>query len=337
VRIAELLASLSQIKDGVTTTVDTSQVQLTAEHTDASIAGLKESGRRCLFAYGAGGADATRRNPLELARLRKQYFSSDDQLLTLAMNAAVTPEMFEVARAAGVPTVFHCQGGNFNEPAIIRSGLMGPDHEYIHCTRIGKEMFKAIADTGGKVSIAVAIEMQMGHSHPPLQEALDLGIRPSLSVDVECNMTSDSFTQMRAAFTWQRAMANERTIQGEKDPPRLLTSRDVIEFATIEGAKCTHLDSKIGTLTPGKEADIVMIRTDAINLYPSNNALGTVVAAADRSNVDTVIIGGVVRKQHGKLVGVDMARFKKMADDSRAYLFGKVGYKPDIFAESFKI
>jgi 5-methylthioadenosine/S-adenosylhomocysteine deaminase len=189
--------------------VDTSQVQLTPEHTDGCIEGLKQSGRRCLFTYGADGQNAASRTPLELARLRKQYFSSDDQLLTLAANTSVTPEAYQMARTAGVPTVSHCQGGpNFNEPAIIKSGLMGPDHEYIHCTRISKELFDAIAATGGHVSIATAIEMQMGHAHPPFQECLDRGIRPSLSVDVECNMTADSFTQMRESFTWQRAMAS---------------------------------------------------------------------------------------------------------------------------------
>jgi len=330
VRIAELLASLSQINDGVTTTVDTSQVQLTSEHTDAGIAGLKESGRRCLFAYGAGGADGARRNPLELARLRKQYFSSDDQLLTLAMNAAVTPEMFQVARTAGVPTVSHCQGGNFNEPAIIRSGLMGPDHEYIHCTRVSKEMLKAIADTGGKVSLAVAIEMQMGHAYPPLQQCLDLGIRPSLSVDVECNMTSDSFTQMRAAFTWQRALANQRTIEGEKDPPRLLTCREVIEFATIDGAKCAHLDAKIGTLKPGKQADIVMLTT-GLNVTPLNNVPGAVVTLMDTSNVDSVFIAGKLMKWQGRLVGVDVNRILQEANKAAEGLIARANYSNSLF------
>ena len=329
-RIAELIASLSQINDGVTTTVDTSQVQLTAEHTDACIAGLKESGRRCLFAYGAGGSDAARRNPLELARLRAQYFSSDDQLLTLAMNTGITPELFQLARSAGVPTVSHCQGGNFNEPAIVASGLMGPDHEYIHCTRISKEMFKAIADTGGKVSIATAIEMQMGHAHPPIQECLDLGIRPSLSVDVECNMTSDSFTQMRAAFTFQRAMANERIIQGEKDPPRLLTCRDVLEFATIQGARCAHLDSKIGTLTPGKEADILLLTT-GLNVTPLNNVPGAVVTLMDTSNVDSVFIAGKAMKWQGKLVGVDVNRILQEANRSAEGLIARANYSNSLF------
>lgn len=76
-----------------------------------------------------------------------------------------------------------------------------------------------------------------------------------------------------------------------------------------------------------------MIRTDEINLYPSNNALGTVVQAAERSNVDTVIIGGRVRKFRGKVIGLDMARLRRITEELRGYLFAKVGYREDIFAE----
>jgi 5-methylthioadenosine/S-adenosylhomocysteine deaminase len=89
---------------------------------------------------------------------------------------------------------------------------------------------------------------------------------------------------------------------------------------------------KCGTLTPGKEADIVLIRADDINLYPSNNAIGTVAMAADCGNVDTVIIGGVIRKLHGKLVGVNMVKFRQQVDESRGYLFRTADYKPDIFS-----
>jgi len=330
-RVAELIASLSQINDGVTTTVDTSQVQLSPEHTDACIAGLQESGRRCLFTYGANGQNAASKTPVELARLRKQYFSSDDQLLTLAANTGVTPEAFQMARAAGVPTVSHCQGGpNFNEPAIIKSGLMGPEHEYIHCTRISKELFDAIRDTGGHVSIATAIEMQMGHAHPPFQECLDRGIRPSLSVDVECNMTADSFTEMREAFTWQRAMVNERIIQGEQNVPPLLTSREVVEFATIEGAKCAHIDSKVGTLTPGKEADIILLTT-GLNVTPLNNVPGAIATLMDTSNVDSVFIAGKVMKWQGKMVGVDVNKVLQEANKSAQGLIARSGYNNSLF------
>jgi 5-methylthioadenosine/S-adenosylhomocysteine deaminase len=132
-------------------------------------------------------------------------------------------------------------------------------------------------------------------------------------------------------------MAASRRFNGETNPPKPVSTRLVLECATVNGAACAGLVSKIGTLAPGKEADIVLIRTNEINLYPSNNAIGTVVAAADSRNVDTVIIGGRVRKFRGKIVGFEWERFRRMVDDSRAYLFEKQGYKLDIFAEEFKI
>jgi cytosine/adenosine deaminase-related metal-dependent hydrolase len=105
----------------------------------------------------------------------------------------------------------------------------------------------------------------------------------------------------------------------------------------VNGAACAGLSSKIGTITPGKEADIVLIRTNEINLYPSNNAIGTVVSAADSRNVDTVIIGGRVRKFRGNIIGLEWERFRRLVDDSRSYLFERQGYKPDMFAEEFKL
>ena len=119
---------------------------------------------------------------------------------------------------------------------------------------------RRIADTGGHVSIACPIEMEMGHGVPPIQEALDHGIRPSLSVDVETQMPGDLFTQMRAVFTLQRMQAIASQRAGAGAAPTLLTTREVIEFATIHGARANRLDRKIGTLTPGKEADIILLR-----------------------------------------------------------------------------
>jgi 5-methylthioadenosine/S-adenosylhomocysteine deaminase len=109
--------------------------------------------------------------------------------------------------------------------------------------------------------------------------------------------------------------------------------RDVLYCATMGGARCAGLEDKIGSLAPGKEADMIVIRADDINLYPSNNAVGTVVQAADRGNIDTVIIGGRVRKYQGKVVGLDMDRLKAMVEESRSHLFTTVGYQPDVFAE----
>ena len=324
--VAELLSSLSQINDGVTTTVDTSQVQLTPAHTDACIAGLKESGRRALFVYAAGGQNAAARFGPELERLRKQYFSSDDQLLTLASGGG-NAEQSKLARSLGAPIVTH-NGGTTTLPNVE---LMGPDNEYIHCTRLDEDGWKKIADTGGKVSIAPAIEMQMQHGLPPFQQAIDHGIQPSLSVDVECNMTADFFSIMRAAFTVQRALANERILKGDPNAPALVTCREVIGFATMAGAVTAHLDSKVGSLTPGKEADIVMLATDRINTFPLNNVPGAIVTLMDTSNVEHVFIAGKVMKWQGRLVGVDLNRLRLQADKSRDGLLARTKFPRDLF------
>jgi len=144
-------------------------------------------------------------------------------------------------------------------------------------------------------------------------------------------MTADMFSIMRAAFTLQRALVNERALAGEKNLPRLLTSRDTLEMATIEGARTAHLDSKIGTLTPGKEADIVMLATDRINVFPLNNAPGTVVTLMDTSNVENVFIAGKVMKWQGKLVGVDLGRLRTMIDKARDGLLTRAKYPRNLF------
>jgi len=150
-------------------------------------------------------------------------------------------------------------------------------------------------------------------------------------VDVECNMTADMFAIMRTAFTLQRALMNERSIAGEKNLPRLLTSRDTLELATIEGARTAHLDSKVGTLTPGKEADIIMLATDRINVFPMNNAPGTVVTLMDTSNVEEVFIAGKVMKWQGKLVGVDLGKIRTTVDRARDGLLTRAKVSRNLF------
>ena len=139
------------------------------------------------------------------------------------------------------------------------------------------------------------------------------------------------FSIMRSAFTLQRALVNERAIAGEENLPPLLTCRQVIEMATIEGARSAHLDHKIGTLSPGKEADIIMLATDRINVFPLNNVPGTVVTLMDTSNVETVFVAGKVVKWQGKLVGVDLGRLRRMIEKSRDGVLARAGYTADLF------
>jgi cytosine/adenosine deaminase-related metal-dependent hydrolase len=146
---------------------------------------------------------------------------------------------------------------------------------------------------------------------------LDYGFRPSLSTDHPVNITQDAFSLMRANFMFQRWQVLDRARKGEQNLPPLLTSRDLLEFATIGGAQCANIDDKVGTLSSGKEADIVMLRADQLGLWPLSNAAGAVVNQANPGHVENVFIAGKVRKWRGKLVGVDTARVLRIAQESR--------------------
>ena len=332
--LAELIASLNQIDQGVTTGIDTSQSSHTPEYTDAMVEGIMDSGRRTLYAYSQGRADIPGNeypgtigdSTRGLGRLKKKYFSSDDQLVTVALNTSFNAANYQLARSMNVPLVQH----QFAGPAAIPTGLLGPDNEYIHCTRaMTPDQWKAIADTGGHVSVATTIEMQMGHGIPPIQECLDYGILPSLSSDVETNMTPDMFTIMRSTFTLQRMNIHTRNRNLEANVPPLLTCYQTLQMATIAGARCAHVESKAGTLTPGKEADIIILDArKAINTMGFFNVPGAVVTLMDTSNVKHVMIAGKFKKWNGKLVGVDLDRLAQKIEASQERILRRIKSKP---------
>lgn len=169
-----------------------------------------------------------------------------------------------------------------------------------------------------------------------LQSARRHGISPGLSVDNETSYSGDMFMEMRVAFYLQRVMGmHQQKGCGEAHRAVTLPAHNLLKAATLDGAVCAGLQDEIGSLTPGKQADLILIRADDINLYPSGNAFGTVVHAADRSNIDTVLIGGRIVKRNGTLAGVDSARLRAAVDESRQHLFAAAGYQHDMFAEWF--
>ncbi|MDQ3499859.1 MAG: amidohydrolase family protein, partial [Actinomycetota bacterium] len=200
------------------------------------------------------------------------------------------------------------------------AGLLGPDTTYIHCTTLNDTEIQMIVDTGGTVSLASPVEMMMGHGMPPIQKFLDRGLAPSLSVDVETNVPADMFNQMRSVLALQRTIA-------AREGKRPVAASEVLAYATIEGARANGLDAKVGSLTPGKQADVIMLRTDRLNVTPLNDPATAVVAGMDTSNVDTVIIAGHVMKQGGKLLHVDWPAVRKMAAESRDFVIEKSGFK----------
>ncbi len=326
-----LMTALGLIDMGTTAIVDVSQINHTPEHSDACIRALQDSSIRALYAYSRGLGPATQ-YPQDVLRLQRAYFSAKDQLLTLALGVGLDAKAFGVARDAGVPAVLHIRNDSAGLLALGRAGLLRSGDEYIHCTNLSGDAWRLIKDTGGHVSLCPQIEMSMGHGMPAVQDALDHGLRPSLSSDHSVTIAPDFFTVMRTVFTFQRMQIFARAPSGARDLRALLTCREVLEFATIEGARCAGLDGKIGTLTPGKEADIVMLRADRLNLWPLNNAPGTVVNLMNPGNVDTVFIGGQVRKWRGNLVGVDVLRLMRMAEEARDAVTRRAGFSVDFLA-----
>jgi cytosine/adenosine deaminase-related metal-dependent hydrolase len=339
----DLFSALGAIDTGVTCVLDWSHIHNTPDHTDAAIKALRESGVRAVFAYGNPQNETGRfwemqghKFPDDIARLRRQYFSSADQLTTLAMAApSAAPEhilrAFKAARDVDARITIHVGVGEFGRNALLEKlnaeKALAADTTYIHCCTLNDTEWKLIRDTGGTISIAGYVETLMGHGNPPTQKAIDTGIRPSLSVDVETSVPNDFFQQMRTVFSLQKNEVWARRLAGDKNPPKFLTVREVLEFATIEGARANGLERKIGALTPGKEADIILLRTDLLNVMPINNAVGAVVTSMGPQNVDTVLIAGKVMKRAGQLVGVDFARLTKLGNEAHERLYSNAKVK----------
>ena len=366
--ISQLVACLSEISEGITTGTDTSQANHTPEHTDAMIKGLMDSGRRTVFDYSGGTNRSAEGIPFEfpgamndttkgIGRIAKTYFNSRDQLVTLGFAGGPGPAFagapytgWQLGRSFGALINNHTVGntmGMVNAAADARNGADWSDVTFVHCTRWQdipraqisygasgypkgnqSRAWDIVRDKGAHVSIANLIEMQMGHGMPPFQEALNHGILPSLSPDVDTNMTTDPFSLMRGAFCLQRALANDLAFQ-ESNPgglpvPQLLTSRQVIEMVTIAGAAANRILDKVGTLTPGKEADIVVLDARNINTWPMNNVPGTVVTMMNPRHVRDVMIAGKVVYWRGKLVGWDIEQLLRRIEQARDRVLARI-------------
>ena len=331
--VGNLVSALGAIDAGITTLLDWSHIQGSPAHTDAVIQALRDSGMRAVFAYGfPWWGKWEERQPSWFVRAATEHFSTRDQMLTLALAAPgpeftdfeVTRDHWKLARETGARISTHVGVGTYGQEGKVQefgeAGLLGADTTYIHCTTLNDSEIQMIVDTGGTVSLASPVEMMMGHGMPPIQKFLDRGLPPSLSVDVETNVPADMFNQMRSVLALQRARAS-----AEGKTP--IQAREVLAWATVEGARANGLDDKVGTLTPGKQADLILLRTDRINVTPLNDPATAVVVGMDTSNVDTVVIAGRVMKRHGELLHVDWEAVKRMAAECRDHVIEKSGFK----------
>jgi 5-methylthioadenosine/S-adenosylhomocysteine deaminase len=351
---ANLWGSLECLNAGITTLVDWSHIMNTPDHADAAIKGLQDAGIRSVFAYGFGntslvdwwfgpdytGSVLTTDGP-EARRIRSQYFSSDDGLITMGLATRgpnfckpdVVRHDWELAKELDLDITVHVAMDRFGYTkmqvvALRDMDLLLPDTTYVHGSHFTDEEWALVRDSGGNVSFAPQIEVQMGHGWAPAVKALEYDIPIGLSSDVATTASADQFTQMHAIFGTERGRKHQEAwdadLDGLQASPGLITSRQVLEWATLGGAKVAGIAHKTGSITPGKQADIVILDTKAVNVAPVIDPVGAVVCAADISNVRTVLVAGEVVKDDFKLVA-ELDAPRRGVEASKGYLVGKFG------------
>src|SRR5947208_84108 len=190
-------------------------------------------------ASGAGanilGTNPGNRYPTDAPRIKSQWFSSSDQLVHMIMGGevylgdATTDQSWTIGRQLGLQIAAHILSPFGIRPIFdkLAAGTggngrigIGPDNLFIHMTGMADAAWQKVKNAGAQVSLAVPIEMNMRHGTPPVIKMQSLGIEPSLSVDVECTLTADFFTQMRSTMNMQRMVVNEMVLeQGNFYPP----------------------------------------------------------------------------------------------------------------------
>jgi 5-methylthioadenosine/S-adenosylhomocysteine deaminase len=333
--VGNFVTALGCIDAGITCFIDNSHNSRSAAHSDAAIKALFDSGMRAVHASGAPTfGEWDRQWPGDIARLQRQYFSSDDQLVTLRIySLGLMKADWQLADRLGLWVSIDGAGANTTQTLqdFKKDGLLNERRAINHANGFTEESWLLLQDAGVSINACPRSDAQwaLGTEAMGLQQALNHGIRPGLSVDNGTAYSIDLFGEMRAALVLQRWAAHGASRRGERVPPRL-TVRDMLEFATLRGAQNAALAHKIGTLAPGKEADLVLIRAGDINTMPLTNAVATVVSYAHAGNVDAVFIAGMPRKWAGKLVDVDLAAVREQVQRSRDQLFARRGMKVEV-------
>src|SRR5262245_12550879 len=288
------------------------------EFAAANLRALKESGLRGRFSYGSPQAHPPTEtiDLADLERLQRDWKShTSEGLLDLGlawrgMGAAPTPippgvyrKEFDTARGAGLPISVHVanlksRAGQVD--ALAKANLLGKDVQLIHAIWITPEEIQSIAAAGSSVSLSPYTELRIGFGFPRTGELLAGGVTVGLSVDTTVlSGNADMFAIMKAI----QNVENSRTENEFKLP-----ARRVLELATIEGARSMGVDGRVGSLTPGKRADLIMVSTRDVNIGVFTDPAHMLVEAAQPSNIDTVVVDGRILKRRGKLTALDPAQ-----------------------------
>ncbi|MGW2284001.1 amidohydrolase family protein [Streptomyces phaeochromogenes] len=330
-----LLGRLEALHSGVTTMLDWYHVAQGHEHEDAAVAALRDAPGRSIFCLGAGWGTP---DPVDadVRRVRSDLAGdglSGDGLVTMALGLrgseatgmdTVAREL-KLAAELGLRTSLHvdgdgASGGDGTRHPIAdlhEHGLLRDTTTFVHGNGISDEELRMLADAGSSLSVSPDVELKMGFGWPMTGRALAAGLRPTLSIDDVPSAGGDMFSTMRTAFAVQRGLDGG------------LRSRDLLEFTTVEAARSCGLDARTGSISPGKDADIILLRTDDLTVFPVTDPVATVVSAGHPGLVDTVLVAGRVVKRDGVLVGVDLPALRTRLLESRDRIAADAGVPLD--------
>jgi len=337
VRLANLCGALNQLNCGTTTLFDWHHCNATTDHTDAAIDSLEEAGIRAVYGHGQTKTDPKpgekpfneRPHSRErVERLRKGRLASDDGLVTMAMciqgigfsvweciehDVRLAKDMglrwSNHTGALGVPM--------FADDAVRKLdelGLLGPDADFVHGTNLTDDEMKLIIDRGGSITVAPECECNFGHGNPVTGKVLELGGTPSFGIDLESNISGDMFSAVRYGLQFERAMYTDARPRPTKTMPAHLKTRVALEWATIGNARAMGMDDRIGSLTPGKQADVILVHGTDINTCPVHDPVQTLVFMTTPHNIDTVLVAGEYRKRDRKLIYPEAALRQKLEE-----------------------
>ena len=332
------LTAVASLDAGITTIIDACHSSRSPEHSDAALDALEDSGIRALHMVGAAmdRQASSLHLPGDLKRLAESW-NQGAGLVRVGLFGQLNLDWWKVARSLDMRILTEFIGDLAKlEPEFAKPGVLGPHNIFNHCTRIPEETWKLFGAAGVNVTVNPRSDALFGFDDEGFayQQAVDHGLTPAIGIDLDTAFGSDLFGEMHALFGHQRSAMRYRRFRGEAGVPAPISVEAVLRAATVNGARAAGLENKIGTLTPGKQADIIMVRTDGVAVFPVTHAIGTLVQAVERSDVDTVMVAGTLRKRAGRLVGVDVAKLHAEIDASRDYLLEASGYRTDLFAGS---
>ncbi|MFI6759414.1 amidohydrolase family protein [Micromonospora sp. NPDC050417] len=340
-----LWGALQAINAGITTVADWSHIVTTPAHADENVRALRDSGIRALFLYGPPVGqgvmrwfhESTERHPDDVRRMRAEL-ADDSARVTMGLALRgpefATPETteydFHLARELGVPISIHSGIPGYllkyrTIETLDRLRLLGPDVHHVHGAQFSDTDLARIAATGGAVTPCPTVDMSMAMGTFPITgRAVAQGLAPALATDTAAGAGTDLFSEMRLTLAAERARANAEALARDEPPATVdLDHRDVLRFATTAGAAVWGMADQIGSLRPGKRADLILVDVDQAHLSPLNDPITTIVLNAGPRDVDTVLVDGVVVKRHGRLVGPLAERARELIMESRSRLFSR--------------